>query len=640
MAPLFALPNLCTPGDSISRNAAAWESIYRDEVVTMPTFCLNSRASCVMNVGFCDGTSFNDIFITRLEGLRDKMGKRLLRRFVRFEIFDSATRDRLIIDGSLDGVFVFGLYSRARTVVNWNSSLNLNLDLDLELNSKLRLCIKCLPGYDPAFRVDSRAIPLMDVAQVRPGHVDVLLHALKACVRRPTHREVTLCGDVELNPGPSYADVTREETTAERIHRVTQPLMRSVHHPGEAVTVQPDEAPVITLIGPPSILHQYGEAVPELREALARGEAVDLRNVRTGVVAVVFPALGDADKIVSEFNEKLIKERAYGLADADLGKGDRKEDAHLLLKPAYGRPATVGERPLAVAESLRTPAWPAVIATRLRGKAESWLMVTAEGLRLAVRPSGGEETIRELAQRLRREDIVVDRAGRPPTRFMLKADATGDLARDVRAMGAAKKAVDPKNELRWGAIGYTPALVCVAEAPPQFRAGTTTVRVGSHEFTLRRVLTNTEVLGEGAMETRPVGRPPQPSRAAPSRPTSLPTTAMPTQRKTSKPAPFFAIRVGRETGVKQLHYEDVRRLVEGHPGAVYKSFKTRAQAEAFMEQAAPPARKRARPSAGGASDEQPAGAMPASAAAAAASEHPVEATESEGDERGGAAIDQ
>ena len=44
---------------------------------------------------------------------------------------------------------------------------------------------------------------------------------------------------------------------------------------------------------------------------------------------------------------------------------------------------------------------------------------------------------------------------------------------------------------------------------------------------------------------------------------------------------YYAVRVGKTPGV-YLTWEECRRQVSGYPGAVYKSFPTRQEAEGFM----------------------------------------------------------
>ena len=49
---------------------------------------------------------------------------------------------------------------------------------------------------------------------------------------------------------------------------------------------------------------------------------------------------------------------------------------------------------------------------------------------------------------------------------------------------------------------------------------------------------------------------------------------------------YYAVRVGRTPGIYD-HWNDCRAMVDGFPGAVYKSFKTMAEAEVFLKGAAP-----------------------------------------------------
>lgn len=46
---------------------------------------------------------------------------------------------------------------------------------------------------------------------------------------------------------------------------------------------------------------------------------------------------------------------------------------------------------------------------------------------------------------------------------------------------------------------------------------------------------------------------------------------------------YYAVRVGHKTGVFTAAWSVVEKYVSGYPGAVYKSFKTAAEAEAFMD---------------------------------------------------------
>ncbi|MDO4281981.1 MAG: ribonuclease H family protein [Peptococcaceae bacterium] len=50
---------------------------------------------------------------------------------------------------------------------------------------------------------------------------------------------------------------------------------------------------------------------------------------------------------------------------------------------------------------------------------------------------------------------------------------------------------------------------------------------------------------------------------------------------------FYAVRQGRETGIFES-WAICEKQVKGFPGAIYKSFKTRQEAEAFMNQGARP----------------------------------------------------
>lgn len=45
---------------------------------------------------------------------------------------------------------------------------------------------------------------------------------------------------------------------------------------------------------------------------------------------------------------------------------------------------------------------------------------------------------------------------------------------------------------------------------------------------------------------------------------------------------YYAVKIGKTPGV-YLNWDDCRKMVDGYPGAVYKSFKTITEAEAFLK---------------------------------------------------------
>ena len=53
---------------------------------------------------------------------------------------------------------------------------------------------------------------------------------------------------------------------------------------------------------------------------------------------------------------------------------------------------------------------------------------------------------------------------------------------------------------------------------------------------------------------------------------------------------YYAVRVGRTPGI-YYNWNDCKAMVDGFPGAVYKSFKTMAEADSFMQGTASKARQ-------------------------------------------------
>ncbi len=54
------------------------------------------------------------------------------------------------------------------------------------------------------------------------------------------------------------------------------------------------------------------------------------------------------------------------------------------------------------------------------------------------------------------------------------------------------------------------------------------------------------------------------------------------KHKKSKKGKFYAIRKGRTNNIIVRTWKECERLVKGYSGAIYKSFKTRKEAESFI----------------------------------------------------------
>ena len=54
------------------------------------------------------------------------------------------------------------------------------------------------------------------------------------------------------------------------------------------------------------------------------------------------------------------------------------------------------------------------------------------------------------------------------------------------------------------------------------------------------------------------------------------------QREEKMPGKYYAVKKGRKPGVYQS-WAECKAMVDGFPGAVYKSFKTREEAVAFQD---------------------------------------------------------